>query len=88
MNVKPLWNAFCDMFRSRYVRFLEQELIRLREENIRLVESCMANAGMPIHHRYESKPTKPVQGRLMPSQLRRQFEMETREKPKEPNNVS
>lgn len=84
LSIKP----FLNLFRSKYVVFLEAERERLLEENRSLVNSLLTHAGMPQIGPRISKPQAPIQGRLMPTQQRAKFELQDRknvEPPKEKN---
>jgi len=46
MRLLELFNGFIEMFRSRYVRYLEKEVVRLRQENAGLNSTLLAQKGI------------------------------------------
>jgi len=52
------------MFRSRYVTLLEEEVERLRAENRALINSLLGTAGFPPLELPEGKPAQPPIPRL------------------------
>lgn len=41
-------HSFIDIFRSRYVRYLESEVVRLRQENAGLSSTLLASKGITV----------------------------------------
>lgn len=71
---KSLKSIWLWMTTSKYTRYLETENERLRDEVTQLTNSCLSFAGMPQLVKHASKPGMPIQGRLMPSQMRRAYQ--------------
>jgi len=46
MRLLEFFQAFIDLFRSRYVRYLETEVVRLRQETAGLNHTLMASKGI------------------------------------------
>lgn len=46
MRLMEFFSAFIDLFRSRYVRYLEKEVVRLRQENAGLNHTLLAQKGI------------------------------------------
>ena len=46
MRLLEFFNEFIDLFRSRYVRYLEAEVVRLRMETAALNHTLLASKGM------------------------------------------
>ena len=46
MRLLEILNSFLDVFRSRYVRYLEKEVIRLRQENAGLNSTLLSTKGI------------------------------------------
>ena len=74
------WQRVANLFRSRYVQYLEAENERLRNQVLDMTNSLLTHTGMPTIGQRERKPMPPIQGRMMPSQLRTKFEAFDRKK--------
>jgi len=48
MRVLDFFQSFIDLFRSRYVRYLESEVVRLRQENAGLHPTLLASQGITV----------------------------------------
>lgn len=48
MWLTEFFQSFIDLFRSRYVRYLEKEVIRVRQENAGLNTTLMASKGITV----------------------------------------
>jgi len=48
MRVLDFFQGFIDLFRSRYVRYLESEVIRLRQENAGLNTTLLSSRGISV----------------------------------------
>lgn len=46
MRLLEIVTAFLDLFRSRYVRYLEKEVVRLRQENAGINSTLLAQKGI------------------------------------------
>ena len=46
MRLVEFFTAFIDLFRSRYVRYLEKEVVRLRQENAGLNSTLLSTKGI------------------------------------------
>ncbi len=46
MRLLDFFNGFIEIFRSRYVRYLEKEVVRLRQENAGLNHTLLAQKGI------------------------------------------
>ena len=59
---------------SRYTRYLEQEVERLRARDVAVVDSLLTQVGAPTIGPRISKPMPPIKGKMLPSQFRAMFE--------------
>lgn len=46
MRLLEIFTGFIDLFRSRYVRYLEKEVVRLRQENAGINSTLLAQKGI------------------------------------------
>lgn len=74
-HLLAFWNH---VSKSRYTRYLEDEVARLRERDQQTVNSLLSGMGLPQIGPRVTKPLAPVQGHMLPSQLRTRLETQDR----------